>query len=118
MLAPLPNAKTVEISVKREELIARLKNGAASKVRVIPTYSRSSEQSNSYPRYRIFDIEPTGPYYLLGLRDADILIAAHDYVVFDPRSFPAYVSLLTNEERTALQIIRNDEALVLNVKIQ
>lgn len=117
-IAPLPEAKVVEISIKREELINRLKNGAVNKIRVIDTYSRSSEQSNSYPRYRLFDIEPTGPYALLGLRDADILIAAHDYVVFDPRSFPTYVTLLTNEEQTNIQILRGGEALVLKIKIQ
>jgi hypothetical protein len=117
-VAPLPESKAVEISVKREELINRLKNGSVNKIRVISTYSRSSEQSNSYPRYRLFDIDPTGPYALLGLRDADILIAAHDYVVFDPRSFSTYVTLLTNEDRTSIQILRGGEALVLDVKIK
>lgn len=117
-VAPSPDSKIVELVVARADLVSRLKNGAANRIRVIPTYSRSTDQGNGYPRYRLFDVEPEGPYYLLGLRDADILIAAHDYVVLDPRALPTYVTLLTNEDHTSLQLLRNGEAMVLKVKIQ
>jgi hypothetical protein len=46
------------------------------------------------PEWRIFDVHPGDPYGLIGVEDGDILVAANDWMIFDPQRFRAYVELL------------------------
>jgi len=74
---------------------------ALGRLRIIKIVS-----NDPYPKYRLFDIRKGDPYYLLGLRNADVLVAANDWVVFDGAKFRTFVWLLQKEKRGSIEIHR------------
>ena len=114
-----PLSRVVEVLVDRGRLIEVTdRDPELNRIRLIKTFTRASEQGgDNYPKYRMFDIQPNGVYSLLGLRSADTLLAAHDYVVQSPNTFVEYVRLLRNEKESRIQILRHNEPIVLHITI-
>ncbi len=83
-------------------------SGALSRVRLVPVYGAKTDK---YPEYRLFGIQKGDPYYLLGLRNGDVLRAANDYILFDESKFAPYVSLLRYANEGFIDIYRQGEAL-------
>ncbi len=112
-----PPTKVSKI-LDREVLVKAIASTAASsKLRLIETLYRKGE-GTPFPEYRIFGVEPGSAYQLLGLQNADVLIAANGYVLFDPRKFQIFVRLLENEDHATLHVRRGGSPILLNIAIR
>ncbi len=107
-----------EISVPRLELARRIRErGTGEGVRLIPILKGQSYEMETTPEYRIFNVKKGGVYELLGLKNADVIISAHDYVIRDPRAFPQYIALLKGQQSSSIEIRRDGSPLLLAIKI-
>ncbi|MDC0358366.1 PDZ domain-containing protein [Oligoflexia bacterium] len=102
-----------EVTLKQSKLADSIKTGnAVDKIRLVQVFQRVSEQQDEYPAYRMFGIVPGGPYQLLGLRNGDVLIAANDWVLFEPQKFKQYVFLLQKEQAAQIEIQREGRPIL------
>jgi type II secretory pathway component PulC len=109
---------TIERTVDFNELQRALGNKEGTEqIRLIPVQRTTSLEDPVAPEYRLFGVSPRSIYSLLGLENADILVAADDFLIHDPRTFPMYVNLLGKQSEAKIEIRRGNRALVLANKI-
>lgn len=115
---PPPNSRTMELVVPREEYLARLRDPSMiGRMRVVPMTTRADE-SGGIPEYRLFGIREESPAYLLGLRNADILVSANDFIIYDPQKFKGYLVLLQNQTEAQIEIRRGGDPIIFQYTFQ
>lgn len=108
-----PKLQTKKLAISRARFRQSLaKPNALGRLRMVKVFKRASEQSLPYPIYRLFGISKGDPYFLLGLRSGDILVAANDWVIFDPARFTQYVYLLQGEKTAQIEIERMGQSML------
>ena len=75
--------------------------------------SASQAGGESIPQYRLFDIKKGSVADSIGLRNADILVAANGYVVYHPDQFKRYLMSLPILDGTFIEIRREGKAMLL-----
>jgi hypothetical protein len=118
--------QVVEVPVSRKALFTALQKGAPlNDIRLIQIFSGSSsgdpddEAANQAPpEYRFFDIKPESAYSILGLRNGDVLLSAHDYIVYDPNKFASYVAKLVEMPDGFVDLRRDGLAVRLKYNLQ
>jgi type II secretory pathway component PulC len=106
--------ETVELSVSRREFVASVdRTKANDRLRLVPVFRRESGGRAALPEYRLFDVGRDSPYALIGLSTADILVAADDYLVYEPEGFRRYVKLLGNEKAVSVEVVRDGRPILL-----
>ena len=112
------NTNIVPLSVSRTELKQILAKGSdLNQLRVVQVTQSSSGSANAVPEYRLFGIKSGSVADVLGLTNADILIAANGYVVFSPKQFADYLFALSELKEGSVELRRNQEALMLKYSI-
>ena len=106
-----PTHKVVSYSIQRQDLRKALTRLRESPIRLVPVF-QSVSTTESF-EYRIFDIDGGGVYGLLGLENSDIIVAANEFLIKDPKQFPLFVQLLERENTATIEIRRNGEARLL-----
>lgn len=106
-----PSLKMLSYTIQRKTLQDALVRLQENPIRLVPVY-QSVSSTDSY-EYRIFDIQHDGAYSLLGLENADIIVAVNRYLIKNPSQFPAFVQLLGNENEATIEIRRNGEARLM-----
>jgi hypothetical protein len=107
------NRETVQRTVARRDFQAAVdRSVAGDRLRLVPVFRRETA-GGGIPEYRLFDVGSGTPYALLGLQTADILIAANDYLVYEPEGFRKYVKLLGAESTVSLEVVRSGKATLL-----
>ncbi len=86
-------------------------------LRLIQVYSTPAAAAEA-PEYRVFGVHPDSVYALLGLKNSDVLLAAHGYVVSGSSAFPRYVSLLSNEKASSIEVRRQGIPYLLSFTFQ
>lgn len=87
-----------------------------SSLRLVPILKGETEKT-PYPEYRVFGIKKGSPYSLLGLENADVLVAAEGFVVRDPATVPMYARLVLDQGRSQIEIRRGQEPILLSTEI-
>jgi type II secretory pathway component PulC len=106
---PIPPAlRVITYTIQRRDLQGALTKISENPIRLVPVFQTVSSVE-SY-EYRIFDITRDSVYGLLGLENADIIVAANRYLVKNPAQFPAFVQLLARENEATIEIRRGGEA--------
>jgi len=106
--------ETVELAVPRREFAAAVdRTKANDRLRLVPVFRRESGGRGMLPEYRLFDVGRDTPYALIGLATADILVAADEYLVYEPEGFRRYVKLLGNEKSVSIEVVRDGRPLLL-----
>ncbi len=115
----LPGTKAHDLSISSVELSQALsRSELVRKLRMIQLYKSVAEFETEIPEYRLFGITEGSPYALLGLQNADVLVAANDYIVRSPVAFVQYLGLLPNEKSAFIEVRREGEPLILKYKIR
>jgi len=107
--------ETVNMLVSRKELKRAMALPLSSGVRIVQIHERSGGE---VPKYRLFEIREGSALHTLGLRNADVLIASHGYVIFDPGQFMNYVRYLADQDEGSVIITRNGRPLQFSYKIR
>jgi hypothetical protein len=103
-----------DVAIKRAEFKEILAKGpGVMRIRLIELFSGA----NSRPRYRVMGYDKTGPYQMLDVQVGDVILAANNYVMMNPRLFPDYVRLLSDTNSGTLHVIRHGRELILNYQI-
>lgn len=112
--------QTVVIHVRYDDIKKAQSNTELNKMRVIPiVLSVAQSNGSAAPEYRLFfDNKKGGLFNLLGLQNADVLIAANGYVVFNPNQFLRYLASLPFNDGTFIEIIRNEKSLLLQYEVE
>lgn len=111
-----PELKVVTRRVPRDRYLQAVENQTTLRsIRLVPIL-KNAAGGTPIPEYRVFDIQPDSAYTLLGLENADILVAAEGFVVLEPEIFPQYVSLLREQQNARIEIRRANQPLVLDVQ--
>lgn len=111
-----PELKVVTRRVPRDRYLQAVENQTTLRsIRLVPLLKNAAGGA-SIPEYRVFDIQPDSAYTLLGLENADILVAAEGFVVLEPEIFPQYVALLREQQNARIEIRRANQPLVLDVQ--
>lgn len=108
------NLERVTLSIRKADLKAAIERGeAVNTIRMIRLFRRGGPGPYQFPEYRLFDIQAGSVFTLLGLQNADVLVALNDYVLYDPTKFPVYVRLLQNETDAQIEIRRGEQPVLL-----
>ena len=103
--------------VSRSQLDRALEaSRGASNVRIVPLVT-SAAQAPVTPEYRVFNVKNGGIAELLGLKNADILVSAHGFVIQTPLQFYKYLQLLRSNKETRIEIRREGKPMILKVQI-
>lgn len=115
----LPSKEAVikEIQVSRADLNNALGNELmTSKIRAVEIFQNSSGYSQGFTNFRLFEISEGSVYELLGLSNADILVAINERAVVTPQVISQVVRLLPNEKGVTFEIIREGKSILLKLK--
>lgn len=106
----------IPISVSKSQLEQALESSRGSNnLRIVPLVT-SAAQAPASPEYRVFNIKTRSIGELLGLKNADILISAHGYVIQSSLQFYKYLEALRFESKgTSIEVRRGDKPLVLKI---
>lgn len=102
------SAPVLSKTVSRADLRKAISHGNSARV-VELLYGRDS--SPGYKQYRLFGVDKNGPYALLGLENADIVVAANGYVLNSAEKLPKFIGLLPGEESATLDVRRSGKAI-------
>lgn len=106
-----PLIKTVDLTIPKDRLKTSLEQDVLTeKLRVVAIFRA---EDGTQPFYRLFDVSPNSVYRLLGLQNADVLVAANERYIANPNVFKQYVRLLPQENKAQIEILRGTEALLL-----
>lgn len=115
--APVPMARynpssdaalIVPKTIKRTALNKALASNQPARV-VELLYGKNA--SPGYKQYRLFGVKPGSTYDLLGLENADIILAANGYVLHSQDKLPKFLALLPGEKRATIDIRRAGQAV-------
>ncbi len=111
---PAPHGiQVVEKSIPRRSYIQALEGSRGSgNLRIVPLVV-AAHQAPASPEFRIFNVRKGGVGEILGLDNADVLVAAHDYVIRDPYQFYAYLQALAGETTSQIEIRRDGKPLLM-----
>lgn len=113
---PVPEERrSIPVTVSREELkMALAKGEIVNSIRIVEVFRRGG---TNFPQYRLFDIRPGSVYELLKIENADILVAANDYVVFTPEQFRAFVKLMAKQNTPTIEVARHGKSILYEYNI-
>ena len=102
--------KVVEKSFSRKAITAAsLQGDAINSMRIVPVFRRGDEMgAMDFPTYRLFDVQSGSIYSMVGLENADVLLAANDLVVLNPEGFKIFVTTVIPKQNTSTITIRRD----------
>jgi S1-C subfamily serine protease len=107
--------ETIALHVSKDELARALETGrGAANVRIVPLVT-SAAQAPASPEYRVFNVRPGSVAAIIGLKNADVLVAAHDYVVQSTQQFYNYLQLLRMQEHSSIEIRRDGKPIRIEV---
>lgn len=110
------NIETIQLEISRKEYAEILKDQTSiRRLRVIPIVV-GGKNEGVIPEYRLFDVMPSGAPYKLGLRSTDILVAANDFIIYEPEKFKAYLMLLAREKEATIEIRRGANPMLFRYK--
>ncbi len=113
---PPSNRQTVPVAVRFDEFRKAGSKPEMNGIRFVqiavsPNAVGAGEEPN--PEYRLFDIQKGSVGDLLGLENADVLVAANGYIVFRPDQFMKYLAGLPFQEGTFIEIRRDGKPMLL-----
>lgn len=111
---PTPTGlQRMNFTISRDRLTNALESSRGSgNLRVVPIVT-SAAQAPATPEYRLFNIRQGSVGALLGLQNADVLIAANEYVVRDPRQFYGYLEALRTESSALIEVRRDNQPILM-----
>lgn len=110
-----PGAREQKLEIPRASYRTRLEQGGdVNKFRLIQVFTGSEEASTTQPQWRVFDVRRGSVCEMLGLKNADVILAANGRMFVDPEKFVAYLSLLAAEKTASIQLKREGQELLMN----
>jgi type II secretory pathway component PulC len=110
-----PIFKSYSLTIQRRDFKSQLARVGENTIRLVPVF-QSAVNPESFV-HRVFDVRPKSLYSLMGIQNADILVAVDGYLVKKPEQFVSYVELLQNEDSSTIEILRGGESILLRYNL-
>jgi|688.fasta_scaffold736240_2 type II secretory pathway component PulC len=110
-----PIFKSYSLTIQRRDFKSQLGRAGENTIRLVPVF-QSAVNPESFV-HRVFDVRPKSIYTLMGIKNADILVAVDGYLVKKPEQFVSYVELLQNEDSSTIEILRGGESILLRYNL-
>jgi hypothetical protein len=108
-----PDLQTYEISIPRVQFKEAMRNGKAlESMRLVPIYT-GGEDNSVRPEYRILDLSPGSAPWVIGLRNADVLVGLNGYILRDTTRFGTYLVLAEREGKGEIEIRREGKPILI-----
>lgn len=104
------------VTFTRKDLAQAAAHPETAKVRLV-RLTRPGSSDGAPPEFRLFDVHENSAPYIIGLRSADILVAAHGYVVYTPQQFGSYLRLLPKENTGSIEVNREGRPIRFEITI-
>jgi len=110
-----PERNTQIIPIRLEDLRRAQSNTDINRLRILKITMAANEAASQdpIPQYRIFDVREDSVGELLGIENADVLVAANGYIVYHPDQFMRYLASLPISTGTFIEIRREGRPLLL-----
>ena len=105
-----------KVTFSRKELAQAAAHPETAKVRLV-RLTRPGSSDGAPPEFSLFDVHENSAPYLIGLRSADILTAAHGYVVYTPQQFGSYLRLLPKENTGSIEVNREGRPIRFEITV-
>lgn len=107
----------IDLSVKRSDLLIALGDEyKTSKMRAVEVFQNSTSGASKSPVFRLFEVESGSVYDLLGLREADMIVAINQRIIVAPHVIGQIVRLLPKENQIEIEILRGGKSYLLVTK--
>ena len=104
---PLPGAIEQKLEIPRASYRSALEQaGGVNRFRLVQVFSGGKDSSAEDPQWRIFDVQRGSVCDMLGLENADVILAANGHRFSDSEKFAAYLTLLAKENTASIQLKR------------
>lgn len=110
-----PIFKSYSLTIQRKDFKSQLGRTGENTIRLVPVF-QSAVNPESFV-HRVFDVRPKSVYTLMGIQNADILVAVDGFLVKKPEQFVSYVELLQNEDSSTIEILRGGESILLRYNL-
>lgn len=116
--SPPSGIQRIPMTVRIEDLRRAQGNIELNRLRVLKIVlsAGGSSGDDPMPQYRLFDVKPGGVAEVIGLQNADVLVAANGYVVYHPDQFLRYLVSIPLDEETFIEIRRDGRPIMLEYK--
>lgn len=112
---PAKEAVVFESEITKRDLKRALTDELkTAQMRAVEVFQNSSSAQN-YPSFRLFDIQPGSVYDLLGLKNADIVVAINQRVVVNNGVIAQIVRLLPRENDVSFEVLREGKSTFLKI---
>lgn len=112
-----PVITEIDNSVKYKDYIKAInEKGEINQVRMIEIFRRG-QSKEAPPEYRLLEVDNKGVFYLLGLRERDVIIAADEFIIPNAPIFWEYIKLLEKTRNAKIEINRDGKSLLINTEI-
>ena len=101
------HTREVVVHLDESKLLRILQHPNANQVRVVETLSNGGP-----PSHRLFDIQRGGVFDLLKLKNADVLLAVNDYIVYDAQRFAAFPQFIPVDRRASVLVQRGRDVVL------
>ena len=109
-----------EIVVSRADLKRALGHEIkTNKLRAVEVFQNSGGVgvTPSHSNFRLFDIEDGSVYALIGLANADVLVAINERVVVSPQVLGQVVKMMPSVNSVLFEILRGGKSILLKIRI-
>ena len=107
----------IDLTVSRNDLLIALGDEyKTSKMRAVEVFQNSTSGATKSPVFRLFEVEPGSVYDLLGLREADMIVAINQRIIVAPHVIGQIVRLLPKENQIQIEILRAGKSYLLVTK--
>ena len=109
---PVPTGiEVISIQLTTTQISTALEASRGSEnIRLVPLVT-SAAQAPATPEYRLFNVKPGSIAALIGLKNADTIIAAQDYVIQAPSQFYNYLQVLPLQKSSSVEIRRDGKPI-------
>lgn len=114
VLRPIaPQYEIVELSITRTDFSNRIKESAlTNRARLVEVFASASGGRLPWPEYRLFDVAPGSVYSLLGLQNADTIVAIDDMILANATVFKQVVPMLSRSASAQIEIRRGSNPML------
>ncbi len=112
--AVAPPFEEIKLSISRHDFLVRLEDAhQTSRARLVEIFASAGGGRLPWPEYRLFDVGNESVYSLLGLRNADTIVAVDDMILANPDVFKRVIPLLSRSDAATIEIRRGETAKLL-----
>lgn len=112
-----PVTKEISKNISYEKFVRVLnRDSDVNKARMVEIFRRG-QSKDAPPEYKLLDVDKRGVFYLLGLRNDDVIVAADGYVIPSGPIFWEYIKLMKKTKSASIEIRRAGKSILLNVDL-